>query len=478
MSLATRREARAAEGTDVRPLRVLITDDEQDVRWVFSTAMEKEGLLTLEAEDAETALGIMRQELVDVVLLDMRMPGMDGVGFLSEARKINPSTPVIVITGLGSVESAVEAMKNGAYDYLTKPCDSRQLRLVVRRALDARRRTCGGSPAAGIEEVPCSLRDTIGVSAEIAEIVDEVELVAPTDFTVLITGETGTGKEVLARAIHSLSPRAAGPFVPVDCGSIPPTLIESELYGHERGAYTGATQTRRGKFQLASGGTLFLDEVPNLPLAAQRNLLRVLQERAVWCGGGSRAIDVDIRVVAATNQDLNSLVQAKRFRRDLYYRLNEFDITLPPLRDRREDIVFFARRFLEQTSTELSRHVKGFSEDALTALRSYAWPGNIRELRNVVRRAVLQCDTYVEPKDLSIFCGPNRADARGPSTPETGDSRASLKEIVQRNVARVERETIASVLQRTDGNKAEAARILQVDYKTIHKKVKKYHISP
>ena len=478
MSLATGREARAAEGTDMRPLRVLVTDDEQDVRWAFSTAMAQEGLQTLEAGDAETALEIMRHELVDAVLLDMRMPGMDGVGFLSEARKIAPSTPVIVITGLGSVELAVEAMRNGAYDYLTKPCDSRRLRLVVRRALDAKQRACGGAPAPRVGDGASSLRATIGVSAETAEVADEVELVAPTDFTVLITGETGTGKEVLARAIHALSPRADGPFVPVDCGSIPATLIESELYGHEKGAYTGAIRTRRGKFPLASGGTLFLDEVPNLPLPAQRNLLRALQEKTVWCVGGSQSIEVDIRVVAATNEDLSALVHENRFRRDLYYRLNEFGITLPPLRDRPEDIPFFARRFLDQTKGELNRHVSGFSEDALGALGSYGWPGNIRELRNVVRRAVLQCDAYVKPKDLSIFDGLNGAGVCAPSKPGAVDGGVSLREIVQRNVAQVERETIATVLRRADGNKAEAARMLQVDYKTIHNKLKKYHISP
>ena len=294
----------------------------------------------------------------------------------------------------------------------------------------------------------------------------------------LITGETGTGKEVLARGIHSLSPRAEGPFVPVDCGSIPSTLIESELFGHEKGAYTGAVRTRPGKFQLASGGTLFLDEISNLPFSVQRNLLRALQEKQIWSVGGSRSIAVDIRVVAATNQNLPSMVQAKRFRRDLYYRLNEFCVTLPPLRDRQEDIVFFAERFLHQTEEELNKHVKGFSDDALEMLRSYNWPGNIRELRNAIRRAALRCDTHVRPQDLSIPHDGHGADRRDLHEGGELNGRLSLKEIVRRSVAQVERQTIANVLRQTRGNKAEAARVLQVDYKTIRKKLKEYDISP
>ena len=479
MALAARKQAREVEGNDVRPLRVLITDDEQDVRWAYSTAMEKEGLQVLEAEDEEAALGVMRQQSVDVVLLELRMTGMDGTMFLTEAKKIDPSTPIIVISGVGSIASAVEAMKNGASDYLTKPCDDARLRVAVRRALKEKQRACEKSfAAAPIQGGPPSFRETIGVSAVMAELRDEVELVAPTDFTVLLTGETGTGKEVLARGIHSLSPRAEGPFVPVDCGSIPSTLIESELFGHEKGAYTGAVRTRPGKFQLASGGTLFLDEISNLPFSVQRNLLRALQEKQIWSVGGSRSIAVDIRVVAATNQNLPSMVQAKRFRRDLYYRLNEFCVTLPPLRDRQEDIVFFAERFLHQTEEELNKHVKGFSDDALEMLRSYNWPGNIRELRNAIRRAALRCDTHVRPQDLSIPHDGHGADRRDLHEGGELNGRLSLKEIVRRSVAQVERQTIANVLRQTRGNKAEAARVLQVDYKTIRKKLKEYDISP
>ena len=319
--------------------------------------------------------------------------------------------------------------------------------------------------------------DVIGSSEPMQAVFASVERVAPTSFTVLITGETGAGKEVVARAIHRISRRASAPFIAVDCGSIPETLIESELFGHEKGAFTGADRARTGKFELASGGTLFLDEVSNLPLDLQPRLLRALQERRIWRVGSTDVIEVDIRVIAATNRDVGSLVRADGFRRDLYHRLNEFHIEVPPLRRRRADIILLANRFLELTNRELEKDIRGFSGAAIERLLDYPWPGNVRELRNVVRRGVLLADGWIEPDHLGISEAPLEADAAPPDINEIIAGSASFKEVVRRVVARVERQMLAEVLERTGGNKAEAARLLRIDYKTLHTKARDYGIS-
>jgi len=328
------------------------------------------------------------------------------------------------------------------------------------------------TPGVRTEALP---RDTMGSSAEMQRVLAEMRRVAPTDFTVLITGETGSGKEVVARAIHRMSPRASGPFVPVDCGAIPQSLVEGELFGHEKGSFTGADGCRPGKFEAASGGTLFLDEISNLPLRVQPNLLRVLQDRQIWRIGGVRPLAADIRIVAATNQNLAALVRAGTFRRDLYHRLNEFSIVVPPLRERGDDIVPLATQFLEHTNRELKKNVLGFSEAATQMLMSYRWLGNVRELRNVVRRAVLLADTEIEPGQLALSDLPSEGGGSRPSEPvERFDGSVPFKEMVRRAVIRVERQVLVQVLTQTSGNKAEAARLLQIDYKTIHKKVRDY----
>lgn len=319
-------------------------------------------------------------------------------------------------------------------------------------------------------------QDAMGSSAAMQRVFAEMQRVAPTDFTVLITGETGAGKEVVARGIHRLSPRVSGPLVPVDCGSIPQSLVEGELFGHEKGSFTGADRCRPGKFEVASGGTLFLDEISNLPLHVQPKLLRALQDRQIWRIGGTRPLAANIRIIAATNQDLAGLVRAGSFRRDLYHRLNEFSIVVPPLRERRGDIISLATQFLELTNRELKKNVLGFSEAAVEVLLDSRWPGNVRELRNVVRRAVLLADGEIEPLHLGL--APNWPDgAGGPrrgELAESFDGSVPFKEIVRRAVISVERQILIQVLTRTSGNKAEAARLLQIDYKTIHKKVREY----
>ncbi len=462
--------------TDMSLPQVLIADNEEAVRGSLSALMEKEGLEPLQARDGEAALRIMRQDTVDVALLDIKMPRMNGMEVLAEAQRMHILTPVILIAASGCIESAVEAMKAGAWNYVGRPFDNEKLCSTIRNALKGR--TALREPAAVPPQASQdSLLEQMGASKPMSTMIADIRLVAPTDFTVLITGETGAGKEVVARAIHQLSPRSKGPFVPVDCGSIPETLIESELFGHEKGSYTGAHKSCPGKFETASGGTLLLDEISNLPLSVQPNLLRALQEKKVWRVGGRQPIEVDIRVLASTNQDLSSGMRAGRFRKDLYYRLNEFSIRVPPLRERPEDIIFYAKRFLHLTKHELKKDVRGFSDLALQLLLAYDWPGHVRELRNIVRRAVLRCDTLIRPDHLSIFPSTQMSASLQPDDNEKVESNLPLKEIVRSTVMRVERNIIARVLKQTRGNKAEAARILQVDYKTIYNKMKRYGLS-
>ena len=457
---------------------VLITDDEENTRWILCKLMEKEGFKTFQAADGRNALKILRQESVDAVLLDLKLPGEDGMEVLKEAKKFCNDTPIIMITGFGSIDSAVEAVKSGAHDYVIKPFQNEQLVLLVRRALEIRGLKQENCQLRSRLEGELSLREAMGSSDRIQGVYADIDLVAPTDFTVVITGETGSGKELVARAVHKLSRCASGPFVPVDCGSIPPTLIESELFGHEKGSFTGAGWTQRGKFEAASGGTLFLDEISNLPMTMHAKLLRSLQEKQIFRVGGTKCINVDIRVVAATNQDLAAMVQANRFRRDLYHRLNEFSLVVPPLRERGEDVVYLANRFLDLANAELKKDVQGFSEEALDALLGYRWPGNVRELRNIIRRAVLMADTLVERQHLAMPAGgPPKSTFLFPEIAEDIEKRMSLRQIVRRTVTEVERKVLVQTLSRTGGNKAKAARLLQIDYKTIHTKVKGYGIS-
>jgi DNA-binding NtrC family response regulator len=322
-----------------------------------------------------------------------------------------------------------------------------------------------------------SLPAIMGPSRYVQRLFAEVQQVAPTDFTVVITGETGAGKEVVARAIHSHSRRAAAPFVPVDCGSIAPGLMESELFGHERGAFTGAVARQTGRFEQAGGGTLFLDEISNLPLSLQAKLLRALQEKQVCPVGGRKGIRVDIRVVAATNRDLAAMVTAGEFRRDLYHRLNEFAIHVPALRERREDIAFLADRFLTLTNQELNKDVREISRAARERLLVHAWPGNVRELRNVIRRAVLLASVAVEREHLGLAEAPGAQRSECHAAQTSSDRIRPLKEIVRRKMRQLERDVLVQVLRDTGGNKARAARLLQIDYKTILTKIKEYAIS-
>ena len=367
-------------------------------------------------------------------------------------------------------------VRAGAYDYLTSPVSSDQLLCSLRRSLNETypnttrrsRRVANGQ---------IFLQEVMGSSKKIRALDREVKRVAPTDYSVLIVGETGAGKEIVARALHTQSHRSSARFVAVDCGAIPETLIESELFGHEKGAFTGAGRTKTGKFEFALKGTLFLDEISNLPLALQSKLLRVLQERTFYRVGGNTPIKADIRVVAATNQDLVSSALPTTFRRDLYYRLAEYHIRVPSLRERKEDIIFLARRFIEITNAELRKNVRDISESARDLLMAYDWPGNVRELRSAIRKAVLLTEHTIDTQHLSLAGDSASEEPLANFLEFVSKGGASLKELVRRNRIAVEQEVLARVLEQVGGNKAEVARILHVDYKTIHTKLKEYGIT-
>ena len=460
------------------PAKVLIVDDLEEIRWLLSELLRREGMETEQTEDAETALRLIGLESPDVVLMDIQMPGMNGLEALKQARKLDGDLPIIMITAFARIQGAVEAMKAGAYDYLVKPFDNREVIQCVRQALTGRQRKRQIRHLEDRTEQGWSLRELMGGSEIVRQLEAEVARVAPTDFSVVISGETGAGKDLVARAIHAGSVRSSGPFLAIDCGAIPDALIESELFGHERGAFTGADRIRIGKFEAASGGTLFLDEISNLPVGMQSKLLRVLQEKRVYRIGSTSGVKVDVRVIAATNRDLYSLVAEKTFREDIFHRLSEYAIHVPPLRERREDIVSLAKRFLDWTNWELSKTVRGFSESAMERMLSYDWPGNVRELRNVVRRATLLADEVIHAEHLGPEVAPASVKSSNIVLGTLPEGALSLKAIVHRSTKQVECEVLTRVLQKTAGNKAEAARLLHIDYKTIHAKLRQYGIQP
>ena len=460
---------------DSNVARVLIVDDDRDISLMLCALMKKEGLSSLTAYDGETALQMVPAAKPDMLLVDVKMPGIDGMEVLKRVKETDPHLPVVLITAYAEVPASVAAMRAGAFDYLAKPFDHPEVVRVVRAALaerDRRRRSMA-------EEIAADnfLRVTMGPSDAVTRIIREVNRVAQSDFSVIVQGETGSGKELVARALCQLSGRAEAPFIPLDCGAIPETLIESELFGYQKGAFTGATAPKAGIFEAAHGGTLFLDEIANLPLGAQAKLLRVLQEKAVLRLGAIRPVKVDVRLVTASNQELQGLVASGQMREDLYFRLNEFTITVPPLRERKDDIPYLAKRFMDLTNKELQKNVKGFSEYCLEALLSYNWPGNVRQLRSVIRRAVLLADDLITEKHLEIKRAPVPGLAFTPKIQGTPWDELSLREIVHRSVVTVEREVLVQVLKHTRGNKAKAARLLQIDYKTIHTKLKQFGIN-
>ena len=456
---------------------ILIVDDEAFICKSLSHIVEKEGYSTVSAYNGKTALKLFHTAHPDLILLDLKLPGIEGMALLKHVIELEPDIPVIIITANASVTGAVSCIKNGAFDYLAKPFNHEEVTRLVNRGVESKRLKTRVRELSSQNEKNSSLIQLMGSSEAISQLVFKVNRVAMSDFTVIVAGESGSGKELVASAIHQASRRKKGPFIAVDCGAIPETLLESELFGHEKGAFTGADKQKPGKFELAKNGTLFLDEISNLTLGSQAKLLRALQEKTVNRVGSIESFDVDVRVLVASNSELSTPVHGGSFRKDLFYRLNEFTIKVPSLRNRKEDIPYLASRFLDECNIELDKHVEGFSDSAITAMLSYDWPGNVRQLRSAVKRASLLADDMIEDHHLDIqsqSLSQNSISAiTGSSHPWIG---RSLKEIVQESTIALEREVIVKLLEHTEGNKAKAARLLQVDYKTLHTKAKQFGI--
>ena len=456
--------------------RILVIDDDPRIRSSLVDTLELEAFEVVSAGDAETALQQVSADLPEVVLLDLRLPGLDGMEALRKLKEIAPQLPIVILTGFGDVPSAVEAMRLGAYDFLNKPVGPEKILIVVRRALE--HQALGTELKALRSKLGQRdpLRWLMGRGQDIQQVTQQIRHVADSNFTILIQGETGTGKELVARAIHQLSGRRDKPFVPLNCGAVPETLIESELFGYEKGAFTGAARRKEGHFQLAEGGTLFLDEIVNLPFSTQAKLLRTLEECQVQVLGAERSLPVDVRVIAAANVPLDREVRAGRFRQDFYYRLSEFVIVVPPLRARTEDIIYLAERFLAEASMELRRPIRGISPEAVQVLLRYHWPGNVRELRNAIRRAVLLSSDLIEPAYLLPLPPSSGVEAPPADVSAFSPAQLSLKETARKAAAEAERWAIRQALRASGGNKSEAARSLRTDYKTLHLKMRRHGI--
>ena len=444
--------------------KILVVDDEQSHRTMLKAILTKEGYGISEADDGSSALRAVENESFDLILMDIRMSDMDGIGALKEIKKISPSIPVIMMTAYASLKTAVEALKSGAYDYLTKPLDMEELKILVNKALEHYH----------LQEENVLLRERLadrfdfsrilGRSRAMEGLFETLSHVVSSDATILIYGESGTGKELVANAIHQNSPRAQKPFIKVSCAALPETLLESELFGHERGAFTGAVSRKAGRFQLADGGSLFLDEVSEMSPATQVKLLRVLQEKEFEPLGGTRTIQVDIRLIAATNKDLGARVKEGQFREDLFYRLNVIPVHLPPLRERKEDIPLLAEHFFNIHQERNKSSVKGFLPAALDAMIRYEWPGNVRELDNVIERSVLLArGEYIAPEDLPpAIKGAQERDLSLVSVPPG----MTLRE--------VEKEVILQTLKNAEGNRTRTAQVLGISRKTLQNKLKEY----
>ncbi len=445
--------------------RILVIDDEDSIREYLSMMLEREGYEVLASADGKRALKLQKQESFDVVITDIQLPGMSGIEVLSSFRKTDPTIPVIIVTGHASQESAIEALNLGAYYYLLKPVSNEELKQVVRNALETRRLRDENVELERALRVTED-REMIGSSPEIGSVFDMIDRVAKTSSTVLLYGESGTGKELVARAIHARSARADKRFVSINCGAMPETLLESELFGHVKGSFTGAVRDKRGLFVVAEGGTFFLDEVSETSQAIQVKLLRVLQEREVVPVGGTKPTKVDVRVIAATNADLEKLMAEGKFRKDLYYRLNVIPIVIPPLRERRSDIPLLVNHFLEK----LSGGAKSVTEDAMEILVNYEWPGNVRELENIIERAVILADgSEITAEDLNVSIFPERMRRKAKAAPASGGLGVSGLTLEE-----VERRYLLQTLEETGWRKKAAAEILGINPSTLYRKLQRY----
>jgi two-component system nitrogen regulation response regulator GlnG len=469
----------------VTRLPLLVIDDDPLVGRLMRVLFDPGKFDLDHAESGHDGLERVARTPPAVIILDLHLPDISGMEILKRVHASHPQLPVIMLTGSADLRTAVEAMQLGAFHYLAKPVDNAELMLVVQRALERSELLSELTELRRKTGPQATLAEQMGPSAAVQGIAGHVERVADSSFTVLVLGETGTGKELVAQALHSGSARRDKPLIALDCGAIPEQLLESELFGHEKGAFTGADRKREGLFQLAQGGTLFLDEIGNLPLALQAKLLRVMESREVKPVGGSKPTLLDVRFIAATHGDLPARVRDGRFREDLYFRLAQYTIPLPPLRERLDDLRHLARRFLKEASLELHRAVLDFDPEALNALCEHHWPGNVRELRNVVRLAVLQCEDPVIHSDLVRQVIAQGVQMKPPSqagVTSAGSAAASavsgrsLREVAEAAVREAESAAITRALIAAAGNKSAAAKALRTDYKTLHVKIQRYGI--
>jgi DNA-binding NtrC family response regulator len=448
---------------------ILIVDDEKNTREGLERALRREYRVAT-AESGDTALELMAEDPPDILLTDLRMPGMDGLTLVQRALARHPNLVCLLLTAYGSVETAVEAMKRGAHDYLTKPVNLDELELVLKRALRSQKVETENANLHKQLDDKYGVENIIGNSPAMAQLFDTIRQAAPTQATVLVQGDSGTGKELVAHAVHRLSNRARGPFVAVHCAALSMNLLESELFGHEKGAFTGAMSRRKGRFELADGGTLFLDEISEIDASIQVKLLRVLEERQFERVGGDETIETDIRLITATNKDLKTLVKEGKFREDLFFRLDVVNITLPPLRERIGDVAMLCRHFLDEFNQSNGREIDGFTPDAVTILSSYNWPGNVRELRNTIEKmVVLSRGNRLTARDVPANIR-ETVKAAGPSVvlPSGGTMRGGD------SLAATEQRMIMATLEKLNGNRTKAAEELGISRRTLHRKLKQY----
>jgi two-component system response regulator PilR (NtrC family) len=455
--------------------RILVVDDEVSMREFLEIFLSEEGFAVETARNGEAALARLETEEYDLVLTDLKMAEVDGIAVLERTKALWPGTQVIVMTAYSTAETAIEAMKKGAYDYLSKPFKVDEIKVIIDRAIERRSLSLEVERLQGALQRKYAFGNIIGKSTAMQQVFDVVERVARSRTSVLIFGESGTGKELVAKAIHYNSARADKPFIVINCGAIPEALMESEFFGHVRGAFTGAVQAKKGLFEAAHEGTIFLDEIGELPLTLQVKLLRVLQERRIKPVGGTQEFDVDIRVIAATNRNLEEDVQKGQFREDLYYRLNVIQLTLPPLRDRMDDVPHIARHFLRKYEADMGKEIVGIESDAMDALLEYPFPGNVRELENIIERAV----TFETKSRITLESLPHHVSERKRPPRASTDTLTLPPEglDLEKTMADLEKSLLVQALERTGGVKTEAAKVLQISFRSIRYKLEKYGLS-
>jgi DNA-binding NtrC family response regulator len=452
--------------------KILVVEDKESMAQMLRETLELDGYEVVIAKDGAEGIKIIRENKVDLVLTDLRLPKKDGIEVLKASKEEAPLIPVIVMTAFGSVETAVNAMKLGAYDFIAKPLDTDHLRLLIERSLRNRRLAMENLLLKDVLSQRIGMPKIIGKSRNMLSVAENISKVAPTKSTVLLLGESGTGKELFARAIHELSPRQEHPFVTINCAAIPRELLESELFGYEKGAFTGAGDKKLGKFELANKGTIFLDEIGEMDIVLQSKVLRALQEGEIERVGGTKPIKVDIRIIAASNKNLEASVVQKTFREDLYYRLSVFPLTIPPLRERREDIPALVDHFIAKFSLEMNLPQKGISKSAIELLMNYPWKGNVRELENVIERALILCDgDTITEKELRL-----NPSGYGDSGLEAIPLDGTLDDSAKAALRIAESKRIKKALEETGGNKSRAAELLKVSYKTLLTKIKDYKL--